>query len=91
MGNELKDEDENEAKKARQRNYLVAAVIVGAVLFAIPFISAPSNYAWTGFGPHKVPSGEIVPGKTLWDWLELAIIPATLVGIGILFNSAQKK
>ena len=90
MGDELKDRGETEAKKARQRTYLVAAVILGSVLFAIPIISAPSNYAWTGLGPHKVPSGEVVPGKTLWDWLGLFVIPATLAIGGYWFSSFQK-
>ena len=35
-------------------------------------------------------SREEVPGKTLWDWLDLLIVPATLVVGGYLLNNAQK-
>jgi uncharacterized protein YjbI with pentapeptide repeats len=33
---------------------------------------------WTGFG-----------GKTVWDWLQLFIVPLVLVGIGLLFEMQQ--
>src|SRR5213592_265877 len=29
-------------------------------------------------------------GKTLWDWLQLLIIPAVLAGGGLWFNQMQK-
>jgi hypothetical protein len=45
---------------------------------------------WTGFGKY---TGDVPPEdrrKTLWDWMELLIIPAIL-GVGaILFNKSQK-
>jgi hypothetical protein len=38
--------------------------------------------AWTGFG------GE--PAKTLWDWLQLLIVPAVLALGALWFNYTQK-
>ncbi len=43
-----------------------------------------------GFGEYKLPSGEIVPRKTLWDWLELLIIPLVIFGLGYILNSNLK-
>src|SRR5581483_7039801 len=41
------------------------------------------NWAWVGIGP-KAPSFQ--HGKTLWDWLQLLIIPAVLAIGGYAFN-----
>jgi uncharacterized protein YjbI with pentapeptide repeats len=43
------------------------------------------NWGWTGFiGNNKL-------GKTLWDWLQLLIIPLALAIIAILFNRTERK
>jgi uncharacterized protein YjbI with pentapeptide repeats len=31
------------------------------------------------------------PAKTLWDWMSLLLTPATLAGLGFLFQSSQEK
>lgn len=43
---------------------------------------------WTGFGPHdeKIPRA-----KTLWDWLEIIIIPATIAIVGGIIKEAEKE
>src|SRR5215204_5904004 len=58
---------------------LVAGIFI-AVVFAIWLIRAGYSYKWTGFGEYIDPSseGKIVRGKTLWDWLQLFVIPTTL-------------
>jgi hypothetical protein len=43
-----------------------------------------SERRWT-----KAPNEEVRPGKTVWDWLELFIVPAVLVAIGYALNSSQ--
>src|SRR4051812_10016274 len=30
-------------------------------------------------------------GKTLWDWLQLMIVPAILIGVTLEFNAAQTR
>ena len=49
---------------------------------------------WTGFGEYTYSAGtntEVVPAKTLWDWLGLLIIPLVL-GLGVfILNSSQRK
>jgi len=49
---------------------------------------------WTGFGQcitSKQNNEEIRPGKTLWDWMNLLIIPVVLALGGILYNRAEKQ
>ena len=60
---------------------LLVALLIVAVLLLAALILAGYPYAWTGFG---------TPYKTLWDWLELLIIPATLLLGGYLLNRADK-
>lgn len=41
------------------------------------------GWGWTGFTPYTSPSLQYQRGKTLWDWLQLLIVPAMLaVGAG---------
>ena len=36
------------------------------------------NWTWTGFGPYTLPNSNFQREKTLYDWLQLAIIPVAL-------------
>jgi uncharacterized protein YjbI with pentapeptide repeats len=48
--------------------------------------------AWLGVGErrwNKSPDEEVQPPKTLWDFLQLLIVPAILVVIALGFNAAQ--
>lgn len=45
--------------------------------------------AWTGFGPGGLAT-EALPAKTLWDWLQLLIVPIVLAGGALWFNYTQK-
>ncbi len=65
--------------------------IIGVTLFLIGLLSLIVliivgyiyNWAWVGIGPNA-PSFQ--HGKTLWDWLQLLIIPAVLAIGGYVFN-----
>ncbi len=46
---------------------------------------------WTGFGDYLGPFTRDQRGKTLWDWLELLIIPLFLAGGAWWFTSQEKK
>jgi uncharacterized protein YjbI with pentapeptide repeats len=63
-------------------------------LFGIPLyvVLFRSGYAsqWTGFGPTEVKVG-VQPAKTLWDWLDLLIVPVVLGIGGYLLNSSQNR
>ncbi len=48
------------------------------------------NWDWTGLGPYISPphpkDSDYQRGKTLWDWLQLLIIPAVLAVAGYVIN-----
>jgi uncharacterized protein YjbI with pentapeptide repeats len=66
-----------------------AAVVVAAV---VVLIRVGQHYQWTGFGESvrpKADNQEIQPRKTLWDWLQLFIVPLALAAIGLWFSAQQ--
>ena len=65
--------------------------IVFILLFIVAFwaIWADSSPFWTGFDKRPIDPGE-QPTKTLWDWMEMLIVPAVLgIGLYILNQSAR--
>jgi uncharacterized protein YjbI with pentapeptide repeats len=68
---------------------LGAATAVAAV---VVLIRVGQHYQWTGFGESVQPKSgdqEIQPRKTLWDWLQLFIVPLALAAIGLWFSAQQ--
>jgi uncharacterized protein YjbI with pentapeptide repeats len=62
--------------------------IAGLVLYWA--IWPDSSPEWTGFGAYdKEASGP--RAKTLWDWMELLLIPLVLAGGGLFLNRAQRQ
>ena len=51
-----------------------------AVLFVVLLVVAAYGAEWTGF-----------PGQTLWDWLQLLIVPAVIAAGGVWFNRRQQE
>jgi uncharacterized protein YjbI with pentapeptide repeats len=64
--------------------------ILLALLLVMMLIRSGYTHPWTGFGRSKV-SGEVQPDKTLWDWLQLLIVPIVLALIGYLFSLSQNQ
>src|SRR6476646_10681621 len=49
---------------------------------------------WLGVGERrwkKAPDEEVQPGKTLWDWLQLLIVPAILIGVTFAWSASQTR
>jgi uncharacterized protein YjbI with pentapeptide repeats len=47
---------------------------------------------WTGVGERRwktAPNEQVQPGKTLWDWLQLLIVPAILIGVTLAWSATQ--
>jgi uncharacterized protein YjbI with pentapeptide repeats len=68
---------------------LGVATVVAAV---VVLIRVGQHYQWTGFGESvqpKLDNQEIQPRKTLWDWLQLFIVPLALAAIGLWFSAQQ--
>ena len=67
------------------KQHLVAILVVTIILVvAIAFILAGYRFDWTGF------NGTNKSGKTLWDWLQLLIIPVILAVGGFWLNQIQR-
>ena len=64
--------------------FVSIACVLGIVLLIGGYFF---NWTWTGFGPYTPPTSGLQRGKTLYDWLQLAIIPAVLVVGGFLLNN----
>src|SRR5690606_19890710 len=47
--------------------------------------------SWTGLPAHAGPSGELVPAKTLWDWLDLLIVPLFLAMAAYILEGSRKR
>ncbi len=55
-------------------------VVSGLFLVCIGFIIAAYHFDWTSTGFEK---------RTLWDWLQLLIVPLALAIIALFFNFAS--
>lgn len=65
------------------------SILIGscAIVSSFLYLAYTSHWAWTGFnaaiGPNVL---QYQPTKTLWDWLQLLIVPAVLALAAIAFN-----
>jgi len=88
------------------RKHLLVAIIIALVIAAIVLIFVESLINGTGFNAHYTTSTTRTisgspptitrtetyqPGKTLWDWLQLLIIPLALAIVAVLFNRTERK
>src|SRR5258708_3767337 len=75
-----------------RRCWITIGVIVLVGLIGLIFAGYWFNWDWTGFNQHigpRVPQYQ--PTKTLWDWLQLLIIPLVLAAGALLFNLATTR
>jgi hypothetical protein len=72
-----------------RRQFLWAGSIVGVIALLV-LIRLGYAQRWPGFGQYKV-NGEIQPFKTLWDWLDLLIVPIVLALGGYLFTRSENQ
>ncbi len=67
-------------------------VILGIIVLIILIIWVGYRLAWTGFGGYTSPAVQtnqtFQREKTLWDWMELLIVPAILAGGAYLLNKS---
>ncbi len=85
--------------KIKQHPVIAAIVIVALIALAV-FVFAVHTFGWDwtglngGYGQVTVhtPTKDTVvpPAKTLWDWLQLLIVPLVLAIGGFWFNQIQK-
>jgi uncharacterized protein YjbI with pentapeptide repeats len=77
-------------KETRVREVILfVAVLLGATAL-LRIILAGYGASWTGFGEYLLPESEYVRGKTLWDWMELLIIPLFLAGGAFVLQRSER-
>ena len=80
--------------KTRLVNLLkITGMIIILFLIAVAIIFSiwrASFVSWTGFGDFITPTGEFIRGKTVWDWMELLIIPLSLLIGGYILNRSER-
>ena len=70
-----------------------ARVIVGtltAISIICAFIWAFYPSPWSGFGSYINPKGEFQRYKTLWDWMQLLIVPLALAVLALWFTHRRE-
>jgi hypothetical protein len=77
-------------KKHPVRAVLISLLAVVIVLIILSVLGYIFNWDWTGLGSYVSPphsnESDFQRSKTLWDWLQLLIIPAVLVVAGYIIN-----
>src|SRR5687768_5158643 len=66
-----------QSKPTLRRFILFAGILIAAGLILMAILAAYS-VPWTGFADNDPANSDLVRGKTLWDWMELLIIPMAL-------------
>ena len=70
--------------------FIVGCVFLFLLRVLVQEILKGYAIAWTGFGDYISPKGDFVRGKTLWDWLDLLIIPLFLAGWAFISSASEK-
>src|SRR5215469_4624297 len=75
-----------------RRRWVTLGVLVLVGLIGFIFAGYWFNWDWTGFNAHIGPHvPQYQPTKTLWDWLQLLLIPLVLAVAALLFNRATTR
>jgi hypothetical protein len=70
----------------------LAFAVPAVVLTVLIVLGYFRRWRWTGVAEirtTKADSEELQPAKTLWDWLQLLVIPLVLAGLAFLLNEWQ--
>jgi uncharacterized protein YjbI with pentapeptide repeats len=81
-----------------RRLLLVVGIIAASILVIVLVVGIIGGYLfnwnWTGLGPYISPphlkDSDFQRGKTLWDWLQLLIVPLVLAIGGFWLSQMQK-
>jgi len=74
----------------------LVAVLLGVILLWWVVLPWAYRTEWTGLGagrsPVKNPKApfDFYPSKTLWDWMQLLVVPLVLAGAALWFNATAK-
>src|SRR6266566_7019902 len=94
-GDTMKEKPGSWRKKIKQHWVAIVVVVTIAIVAVIVSIVLAYQFDWTGFNSHIGPkldqNQQYRPEKTLWDWLQLLIIPLVLAVGALLFNLANSR
>src|SRR4051794_21216566 len=71
---------------------LIALAGLGAFVTGVIVLAYKRRWHWTGLPAHpgnKRRGQPSAPAKTLWDWLQLLIVPLVLAGVAFALNASQ--
>jgi pentapeptide repeat protein len=66
-------------------------IALGLVALLLILLWWAYSVPWTGFGANPAGAGPGDQGKTLWDWLQLLLLPAILAGGLVWFQRALRR
>jgi uncharacterized protein YjbI with pentapeptide repeats len=69
--------------------YTVIALLVAVSVVAFIVTAYVRHWKWAGFAASPSEPASVRPYKTLWDWLQLLIVPAILILVVALWNASQ--
>jgi pentapeptide repeat protein len=76
-----------------QKKGTLILVVIALLSLAFILLAYFLNWTWVGFSastsPSIPPTKQYLPAKTVWDWLQLLIIPTGLAVIAVWFNHAE--
>lgn len=86
-------ENKNKFRFIQKAIWIIAIIILIAIIAWNIYLYLKNGWGWaewTGFGAYFNPKGEYIRAKTLWDWLDLLIVPIVLA-IGAWFLNKSEK
>lgn len=75
--------------------FVTLAVLALLTVIVVIVVGYGYTHSWTGFSENRQPMNrakeDLWRAKTLWDWLQLLIVPVVLAVIAFLFSWAEKR
>lgn len=86
--------NESSPKQSRKSLIFRTLIFIGAIFGLLALALIGYSYPGTGFGSSTIPKSnteDFIPAKTLWDWLQLLIVPAALAFVAVAFNVSNTR
>jgi hypothetical protein len=85
---------DEQTKQAIKQGLKIGAAVVSplVVLFVVVLIGAGYFVPGTGFGERVInspPNTIVQPAKTLWDWMQLLLVPVAVAAAGLWYTGHQ--
>jgi len=72
------------------RLFIIIVISIAGIFIFILAINPNESPKWTGFGRHRI-NEQFSNEKTLWDWLDLLIIPLAIGVLAWSFKESEKE